>query len=101
MRGASHLGRRRNRILVEQLPIDTEPGVSPPSHGVDSRAAHTQRRATIKSFLVALARSFDRLAGHRVYRAFALAGAELAIALIAAVSAIAIIQSGEFWKWQS
>src|SRR4029077_6393048 len=41
------------------------------------------------------------LAGYRVYRAIALAAVELAIAVTAAVSAIAIIQSGEFWRWQS
>ncbi|HKC37927.1 MAG TPA: hypothetical protein VKC15_00150, partial [Gemmatimonadales bacterium] len=58
-------------------------------------------RPAHKSFLLALARFFDRLAGYRVYRAVALAGVELAIALIAAVSAITIIQSGEFWKWQA
>ncbi len=58
-------------------------------------------RPAHKSFLLALARFFDRLAGYRVYRAVALAGVELAIALTAAVSAMAIIQSGEFWKWQA
>ena len=51
-------------------------------------------------FLLGLARSFDRLAGQREYRAVALAGAEFAIAFTAAVSAIAIIQSGEFWHWR-
>ncbi len=61
---------------------------------------HSHRPAH-KSLLLALSRFFDRLAGYRVYRAIALAGVELVIALIAAVSAIAIIQSGEFWKWHA
>jgi len=85
---------------VETFAANADPGVLSPSTGADPRAAHPRRPAH-KSFLLALARFFDRLAGYRVYRAIALAGVELAIALIAAVTAIAIIQSGEFWKWQS
>jgi len=58
-------------------------------------------RPAYKSLLLALARFFDRLAGYRAYRVIVLAAIELTIALTAAVSAIAIIQSGEFWRWQS
>src|SRR5207245_5643762 len=94
------LARRRNRIHVETLASNTDPGVLSPSTGADPRAVHPHRPAH-KSFFLALARFFDRLAGDRAYRAIAVAAVELAIALIAAASAIAIIQSGEFWRWQS
>ena len=81
---------------METLPSDIDSGVSPTP--VASRAPH--RPAGLKSFLLGLARAFDRLAAQREYRAVALAGAEFAIAFTAAVSAIAIIQSGEFWRWR-
>ena len=90
------LNARENRIVVETLPSDIEAGGS-----ATPAVAHAPHRyAGPKSFFLGLARSFDRLAGQRAYRAVALVGAELAIAFVAAVSAIAIIQSGEFWRWR-
>ncbi|PYO73824.1 MAG: hypothetical protein DMD64_05985, partial [Gemmatimonadetes bacterium] len=78
---------------METLPSDIEAGGS-------ATPVVPHRYAGPKSFFLGLARSFDRLAGQRAYRTIALAGTELAIAFVAAVSAIAIIQSGEFWRWR-
>ena len=90
------LNARENQIVVETLPSDIEAEGS-----ATAAVAHTPHRyAGPKSFFLGLARSFDRLAGQRAYRAVALVSAELAIAFTAAVSAIAIIQSGEFWRWR-
>ena len=90
------LNARENRIVVQTLPSEIEAEGFPTQ--VVAHAPH--RYAGPKSFFLGLARSFDRLAGQRAYRAVALVGAELAIAFVAAVSAIAIIQSGEFWRWR-
>jgi FlaA1/EpsC-like NDP-sugar epimerase len=50
-------------------------------------------------FFIGLSRSLDRLAAHRTSRALTLAGAELALAFASATAAIAIIYSGEYWRW--
>jgi FlaA1/EpsC-like NDP-sugar epimerase len=47
-----------------------------------------------------VSRTLDRLAAHRVWRGLTLAGAELALALASALAAIAIIYSGEYWRWR-
>ena len=66
-----------------------------------SRAAHPHAhpRPPVRAFFLSFARSLDRLAAHRISRTLTLAGAELALALAAATAAIAIIYSGEYWRW--
>ncbi len=64
-----------------------------------SRVAQPHPSPWVRAFLIGLSRSLDQLAAHRVSRALMLAGAEMALALAAATAAIAIIYSGEYWRW--
>ena len=64
-----------------------------------SRAAPPHSTPVYRAFWLGLARSLDRLAAQRVWRALTVGGAELALALAAAVAAIAMVYSGEYWRW--
>jgi FlaA1/EpsC-like NDP-sugar epimerase len=65
-----------------------------------SRAAQHQPPATLRAVSLRVARTLDKLAAHRAWRAVTLAVAELALALASALAAIAIIYSGEYWRWR-
>jgi FlaA1/EpsC-like NDP-sugar epimerase len=47
-----------------------------------------------------VARTLDKLAAQRAWRGLTLASAELALAFVSALAAIAIIYSGEYWRWR-
>ncbi len=64
-----------------------------------SHAAHPHPKSAVRVFFLGFARSLDRVAAHRISRTLTLAGAEIALAVAAATAAIAIIYSGEYWRW--
>ena len=82
---------------MEPLPSEIRLGPTAAPTTGSSRAPHPS--PALPAFFIGLSRSLDRLAAHRISRAVILAGAELALAVVAAIAAIAIIYSGEYWRW--
>ena len=64
-----------------------------------SGAVHHRPPAT-RAVSLRVARTFDKLAAHRMWRRVTLAAAEVALAIASALAAIAIIYSGEYWRWR-
>jgi FlaA1/EpsC-like NDP-sugar epimerase len=76
---------------VEPLPSEIRQG--------PSAAAQPHPNPVLRAVFISFSRTLDRLAANRTTRALTLAGAEVALAVAAAIAAIAIIYSGDYWRW--
>ncbi len=74
---------------MEPLPSEIRLGTIAPPPAGSSRAAQPHPSPALRAFFIGLSRSLDRLAAHRTTRALTLVGAEVALALAAAIAATA------------